>query len=520
MEAPSAVPRAPSCEVVVSFNRVKRSFVCLWLVFVPAVVSAQETTTSISQHGITWTFDRAVQYGQFVNGDYWVVGPVRVVSVSPAPRTAPAGEVTDLGTNSWGDTGLRNNRDRRNGSMVVMSPGSAQGYDSRGATYNASSSIAFPYDLAVNRSLISSISNVTVPGQQMHHAIMWTSEKNGPQVMRTAAVLTSLAAAPPADAFRPAYAGGTKRIHRLGSVRWDRLRTLPLSSGVPSWDQYERYFERPWLDHMNGAWQGQWLLPIQNQPSYGREIARIASTASLMLQLDVPVERKRKLLIGLVQYGIDLRGIVELGGHWNQGGGHTSGRKWPILFAGSMLGDPSFAQMPAAAVFHEDAQTYYGDGWAGMTALWQMVIHHGVRLPYMHVHPSQWPTHDGGWAPTSESYRKCCTVRAWSGQALAALLMGAKSTWDHNAFFDNVDDWMRQEDLYVAGRNGIVRPSEERSSFDAFVNAMWAAHRSAVPMQPDGASSRAWNASTGKWVSNPRPTTARPPNPPRDLRFH
>ena len=166
---------------------------------------AAATTISISQHGITWTFSQPVTFGQFVNGDYWVVGPVTVASVSPAPSVAPSNEVNDLGTNQWGDTGLQSNTTRRNGSMVVMTPGSGQGYDSRGVTYNAATSVSFPYALAVNRSLISSKSRLTIPSQQLHHAIMWTSEKNGNQVMQTAAILTCLAAAPPADAFRPTY---------------------------------------------------------------------------------------------------------------------------------------------------------------------------------------------------------------------------------------------------------------------------------------------------------------------------
>src|SRR5689334_7745850 len=33
---------------------------------------------SLSQYGITWTFDRPVRTGQFVNGDWYVVGPVTV----------------------------------------------------------------------------------------------------------------------------------------------------------------------------------------------------------------------------------------------------------------------------------------------------------------------------------------------------------------------------------------------------------------------------------------------------------
>src|SRR5690606_31442538 len=127
--------------------------------------------------------------------------------------------------------------------------------------------------------------------------------------------------------------------------------------------------------------------------------------------------------------------------------------------------------------FHEDTQTYYGEGWAGQTALWQMVIHHGVRKTYMHLHPDEWPAYDEGWARHSEGYRTCCTLKAWPGQTLAALLLGAKSLWNHNAYFDGVDDWMREEDIYAAKRAGARRPSTEGSSFEPFVDAMWRLYR-------------------------------------------
>lgn len=465
------------------------------------------TTSSISQFGITWNFSQSVPYGQFVNGDYWVVGPVTVSSVSPAPSVAPANEVNNLGGNAWGDTGLQDDTSRRNGSMVVMTPDYSQGYDSRGATYNASTSITFPHTLAVNRSLISSKSRLTIPSQQMHHEIMWTSEKNGNQVMQTAAILTCLAAEPPVDAFRPTYIGGTKRIFTLSQVRWDRLMNLPVGSGnIPSWAQWERYLERPWIDHMNGAWEQQWLLPIENMPSYGREYARILGIAGLMLHTDVSQAQKRTLLIRLLQLGIDWRGVVQAGGYWNEGGGVTNGRKFPIVFAARLIDDPYFtAELPATAIIHEDTQCYYGSGWAGMTALWQMVMHHGARLPYMHLHPDQYSAYDGGWAATSEDYRGCCTIKAWPAQALATLLAGGKAAWNHDSFFDNVDDWMRYEDLYAAGRGGAARPGDETTVFDQFARTMWDLHRSAVPAQPGGTVFRMWNASTYQWVSNPPP---------------
>ena len=139
-----------------------------------------QRASQVSQYGITWKFDRDYPVGQFVNGDWWVVGPVTVVSVTPGPSPAPPNEVNDLGVNEWGDTGLQDNKERRNGSMVVMSLGPSQGYDSRGITYDPSASITFPYELAADRSLISSISEVTVPNTVMYADLMWASEKEAP----------------------------------------------------------------------------------------------------------------------------------------------------------------------------------------------------------------------------------------------------------------------------------------------------------------------------------------------------
>ena len=56
--------------------------ICLFI-GVLSLPAEAATTTSITQYGITWTFSQAVEYGQFVTGDYWVVGPVTLNSVSP-----------------------------------------------------------------------------------------------------------------------------------------------------------------------------------------------------------------------------------------------------------------------------------------------------------------------------------------------------------------------------------------------------------------------------------------------------
>ncbi len=455
----------------------------------------------ISQYGITWTFDKPMKTGQFITGDWWVLGPVRIVKITPEPGPARI-DNSAIKINHWNDTSLKQDTTLRNGSMIVLRAGYTQGYDSRSGSFRQSDAVVLPVELVPNRSLISSISNTTLPVDHFSKDLMpWENEKQCQVVMKAAAVLTCLAEEPPADAFRPPYAGTEKPIFRAGDIQWDVLPRLRPAGEVPSWEAFERYFQRPWIDHIM-SWSQQELVPNENQPNYGREYARLVSMASLMVLLDVPRERKEKLTVELIQRGIDLYGIAQVGGYWNEGGGHSSGRKWPILFASRMLRKPALAQLPPTAVFHEDTQTYYGRGWFGQEVLWQMVIHHGNRTPYEEKTPDQWEK----WDKTSESYRTCCNAQAWTGTALAARYLKTVPLWDHDAFFDYVDRWMRDDDPYASGRGTHPRPKAETTTYDPFVTAMWRAHRSQAPAQERAGNPRKWvlNGKKWEWVSNPK----------------
>ncbi|MBN1498336.1 MAG: hypothetical protein JXA07_16305 [Spirochaetes bacterium] len=455
----------------------------------------------IKQYGITWIFDHPVKSGQFVNGDWWIVGPATIVRIIPAPGPAHYTENNNITVNRWGDTSLRNDASMRNGSMIIRRAGMLQSYDSRAGNFNKNAGVSLPLQLAPGTSLISTISNPTLPVDNFCHKIMWRSEKKVQTALQTAAVLTCLAESPPADAFRPAYAGEQKQIYRSSRLQWELLSNLKPPGDVPPWDDFERYFQRPWIDHVT-SWIQEELVPNENQPCYGREYARLVSIASLMVHLDVSKKRKEKLVIGLVQLGIDLSGIAHAGGSWNEGGGHSSGRKWPILFASLMLDEPSLAKLPESAIFQEDTQTYYGKGWFGQTALWQMILHHGKRDPYEEKRPETW----NKWDRTSESYRCCCTAVSWVGTALAARQMKAIQLWGHDAFFDYVDRWMQKDDPYTKRRGKHKRPSCEAKTFDKFVDGMWEAYRQSTPQQDMSKINMKFVSEKGKWkwVHNPK----------------
>jgi hypothetical protein len=460
----------------------------VWVVLAACLAAPPlHAATQVSRHEITWTFDRDYETGQFVNGDWWVVGPVTIVSVSPDPRGAYPDEDVNYGSNQFGDAALQDDGRMRNGSMVVLQEDREQGYDSRVLYYDPALSISFPYDLTTNRSLISSTSLKTNKNNPNfvdgHFEDSWA-------VLESAAVLTCLAQAPPVDAFRPPYGGTDKPIYRTSQLRRDLLTQASLTpvSSTPDFARYERYFERVWPDHMLNWVQGR-ISPLENMPGYGREYARLTSIASLMLLLDVPEEQKETLLVRFVQLGIDLNGIRENGGSWPGAGGIWSGRKWPIVLASLLLDDP--AMLPdvssTSVLFAEDQQTYFGQAYNGATSLYQMIDHHGPVPPYEEKNPSTWTSTDN----RSESYRTCCTSAAWVGTALAARHLRAMQAWNHDAFFTYCDRWMEEEGAAWYA--------------DGFVTDMWNAHRDQAPPQAMATQNLKWVWNSGSWTDNPNP---------------
>lgn len=468
-----------------------------------ALPAHAENAREVTQYGVTWRFDKAYPVGQFVTGDYWVVGPVKVESVSPAPGPSPVPAAQGAGAvkSIYGAVSMQPDNRLRNGSMIVTRPSPYQGYDSRLKNFQPELTVSYPLELHPNQSLIATISNETFPAPVLLEAMMWRSEKTGSAALTGAAVLTCLPTAPPADAFRPSYAGLQKPLYQAKSIRWDALPNLKPIEGVPSWEQYERYFERPWLDHIE-SWVFQNTGPNQNQANYGREFSRVTSIASLMLMLDVPRARKQKLLYQFLQFGIDMGGLARAGRVWSADGGHWNGRKWPILFAGIMLEDEELQKLATTTLFSEDQQTYFGRGAAGQKALYQIVFHTFPRQPHEEKDPTAWDDGD----KRAEGYRTVVSG-GWPGTALAVQLMGARASWNHDAFFDYTDRWMAAQDDYAAKRGSTPRPKSEGRSHDAFVDAMWAAYRASVPRQAGARENLKWewigNSRNGHFVPNP-----------------
>lgn len=460
-----------------------------------------ELASEVSQYGITWKFDRPYPVGQFINGDWWVIGPVTVTDVNPAPscgeKDDPNGAKTRYGA-SYSQTDDR----MRNGSMVAQRPDEGQGFDSRLKNYKSELSVTFPRVLNPDESLLSTIANnpanVTVMMADMMPVI---SEKTGERMLKTGAVLTCLDNEPPGDAFRPAYAGSIKTVYRVEDIHWESLPNLKSPENVPSWAQFERYLQRPWFDHVD-SWMHTYMGPSENQANYGRDFARITGMATLMLMLDVPREQKETLTVEMIQLGIDLYGLAKCGRQWSANGAHFSGRKWPILFAGIMLADEDMKNLSADTLFAEDQQTYYGQGWNGQTALFQIVLHTGAKPPYEEKQPDTW----GAMEKQQEGYRRVNSL-AWVATSLAVQLMQARSLWNHDAFFDYVDRYMSElGNPHPDGKKGMTLPAGA-GTLDPFADEMWRLYRGAVPEQPSGKENLkwVWSGSSGTYRQNSKP---------------
>ena len=403
------------------------------------------TASSITKDGITWTFSQPVPVGQFVNGDYYVVGPVTITAIDPAPTSSSPYE---------------------NGSVLNLpTANSKSGFDSRlndgtdeSWWFDASLRSYPPINLKPGDSLVSTISLATI--HSLPEVMRATDMSASP--VASASVLTVVSATPAADAFRPSYCDRKQTIYHAGSLQRNLLPSLtpPNPSGTPPLSQFEDWYRRPWIDTNPFLFDA----PAEYMPSYGQHIAFADSYATLLLMLNFSADQKINLTNYFVQYGIDLYGCLQAGYGWPAFGGHRSGRKLPIIFAGILLNDAGMQNASTAYPnqFGEDMQTVYIDkipggyqqAWQGATVIYGG--HYGVKTdgtpvsaglygPYEQLQPASWPLLNGN-EQLGEAYRRCCTSVSWVGEALAVHILKAENVWNYPAFFDYADRWMTEDD--------------------------------------------------------------------------
>jgi len=384
------------------------------LVFLLQIGSAL-AASSISQYGMTWTFDSDYETGQYANGDYWVVGPVAITGISPSGSG-----------NGWEVN-------------PVVTGGQGFGSGCYGGNYDASLTPSLPYTANPGDSIVKVIAS-----------------GNDRPCVRTASVLTVVDSVPPgngADVFRPPYVGTDKPMYLVADLRTELLPSVAPVSSIKSLQWTEDRYAKVQLDHKGGG-IGRALHPSDHMPDYGGDIGRDNADGALALMLDDPVSEKMQALINYVQYGIDIHYMVRIGQVWPGGGGHRPGQLLPLAFAAVMLDDQEMKddieQIRLGGWLHEQRVMWWGEN--ADRALYGYPQGTGDGNDYwnrLETHSSGGKSMkdiygfiDGGWDP-GQSYQGCCTSQPWKGTAIAFHIMPElKDVWYDETFFDYTDRWV------------------------------------------------------------------------------
>ncbi len=317
----------------------------------PAPEGTIETSpaTSVTQHGITITFNGSYPVGQFVNGDYFVLpnGSTypQVTATSPAYSAATGMNGITVNPVHTGANGWRG---------VVSATGNQ---------YNAALNVALslPYQLAAGDAFMPSIGSTN--GQHTN---------NRPYVERII-VLTCLATAPATGSFRPPYvAGSTKTLYNTDDIDWDVLPNVAAPATAPSWATVSGMVNNgPWIRLSTSNTGYRLIQPADQMQQYGRNIAQDEGTVLLRLMTNSTDDEKRATLYGAIQVGIEFYAIkqrfIDTGysnaeglGIWGQwSGGHGIGTKGFVFLNAAIM--PSRTEF-ATACAHIPYQYWQPDG--------------------------------------------------------------------------------------------------------------------------------------------------------------
>lgn len=310
--------------------------------------------TQISQYGITWLFDKGYPCGQFVNGDWWALGPLTITRISPDAHD---------GINGW---------------TVNQAYENKESLDQRfwdGYYYDASLMPSLPHTTSGVESIIKVVSTPTCPRNQC---------------ISDAAILTVVNQIPERDAFRPPFSGSYKPFFYTRDLQTQLLPKLGLTShAISQADALARSPRMPRLDFTSSSVVS--FIPNNSvypeSRTWGAEMAVSNAELIYWLSMDLPLADKMPSLIDMVQYGIDLYGSRKtLKTTWiHGGGGNGAGRLVPFMFAAIMLNSNEMKQELADSreafweryMFNRSTKTgevYWGgrlEGWDTEDSFWK-----------------------------------------------------------------------------------------------------------------------------------------------------
>jgi len=411
-----------------------------------AGISFLIAATSVTTNGITFQFDGDYQVGRFVDGEPWVIENfpgegVRITAISPDYFPGHNGYDVNR-TDSYGNS----LDDRINGGFKQPQP--------LPKTYGANSAILKVESLDPTYEDCRKVYNVKT-------------------CIKQASVLLVLATVPPANSFRPPYAGKDKPLFSA-NLDLSGLPQVPEVAGQVSLSDAEAVFAGGvWLDNVNSSRNSYGHTADAMRrigggccATYGSNLAISITTAMLRTMHNNTDEEKRYLANRIIQYAIDTYYLVLTGMTYPANGGIFGGRKAPILYAGKLLnhsGMMNIGNTHNGNIFQEDGYHYYG---VHGEALWGMnTCGSGRYLGGGKVCRDPEGIVDGGYCnggPYCDTYSSGSSVSQPSldqqretglyayapyqnmtgqyyGAAAVGHLLGVEEEWNHPSFFDYVE---------------------------------------------------------------------------------
>ncbi|MHC4311595.1 MAG: hypothetical protein ACYSW3_03880 [Planctomycetota bacterium] len=265
---------------------------------------------NISQYGITWSFQKPTRVGQFVNGDWYVIGPVTIEAIDPKPlygSEIPKRELDGM------DRERKQEHRIRNGFMLNPPARMQVAYDSGVRNWFTPSLIQkLPVAMKPGDSLVSTIS---MPKNLVLHAQLRNKIERGvddSSPIRTAAVLTCVGEPQPADAFRPAFCDRQQKIYLARNLKRQLLPAAAATRSMPKIQKYIRFTQRPWVGTCFFGFEE----PVENMPQYGLEYGRVVGISALLLCIDAAIGELRP-------------GGYRLGRYRSRGSSRLDGLGWP-----------------------------------------------------------------------------------------------------------------------------------------------------------------------------------------------
>ncbi|MEN8228389.1 MAG: T9SS type A sorting domain-containing protein [Bacteroidota bacterium] len=458
-------------------------------------VEGDTNVTVLEQYGITWYIEGTPEYGQYANGEYWVVGPVTLVKITPQSikynmQTLPDGSPLPDGAESYDVDRIIN------GSMINPEIGYDHGYDDEMTLWVPASPPTNPYPRRIDNYVGNkldykeelNIARIDTGGGhyapitaqhprivQPNSSVISTISTDIPDrpILEVTAILTVVNEAnkPIEGDFRPPYCGNDKKSYfNISDLDYSSLNILERAENFLSLEEAESFFERNWIDYIP-EWTGEFTHAKQNmRESYGANLAAMTSSGALALNTEYGsgTADKGTLLKRMVQLGIDYYGAVtQAGGEriFRNNGGILTGRKVPVVLAGKVLNNNDMLNIGTLRPeihFSEDDQTFYvaqADIDLTNGATWDPDSRDLVTTPYQEADLGlpEWGIRHATTPNVSNkywetAYRRCCTHSSAQGAVLAAHAMGLKEAWAHDALFDYMDRYLSiEKQIYFTG---------------------------------------------------------------------